>query len=65
MEGAYRCRQINLKLNKDKCPLKCTSVQFSVKIISQHGIKPDPHKIKALMEMPPLKVKKNYGLLWV
>ena len=54
-----RCRQVNLKLNKDKCHFRCTSVPFSEDIISQHGVKPDQQKIMALMEMQPPKIKKN------
>ena len=53
------CRQVNLKLNKDKCPFKCTSVQFFEEIISWHGVKPDQQKLKALMEMPHPKNKKE------
>ena len=48
-----RCRQVNLKLNKDKCHFRCTSVLFLGEIISQNGVKPDLQKIKALMEMSP------------
>ena len=40
-------------LNKDTCHFKCTSVPLFGENISQNGIKPDPQKIKALMEMPP------------
>ena len=48
-----RCRQVNFKLNKDKCHFRCTSIPFFREIISQHGEKSDPQKIKALMELPP------------
>ena len=34
-----RCRQVNLKLNKDKCHFRCTSVPFFGEIISQHEVK--------------------------
>ena len=53
------CRQVNLKLNKDKCHFRCTSVPFFSEIISQHGVKPDPQKLKALMEMPSQKKTKK------
>ena len=36
-----RCRQVNLKLNKDKCQYRCTSVPFFGKIISWNGVKLD------------------------
>ena len=54
-----RCRQVNLKLNKDKCHFRCTSVPCFGKITLWHRVKPDPQKIKALMEMPPPKNKKE------
>ena len=56
------CTQVNLKLNKDKCHFRCTSVPFFGEIILQHGVKPDPRKLKALMEMPPPKNKKELQL---
>ena len=47
------CRKVSLKLTKDKCHFRCTSVPFFREIISQHGVKPDPQKLKAQKEMPP------------
>ena len=49
------CRQINLKLNKDKCHFGCISVQFFGEFIFWHEVKPDNQKLKALMEIPPNK----------
>ena len=54
-----RCRQVNLKLNKDKCHFRCTLVPFFGEIILWHEVKPYPQKIKALMEIPPPKIKKE------
>ena len=48
-----RCRQVNLKLNKDKCHFRCTQVLFFGKIISRNGVKPHPLKLKAMTEIPP------------
>ena len=42
------CREVKLKLNKDKCHFRCTSIPFFGKVISRRGIQPDPQKIKAL-----------------
>ena len=36
------CRHMNLKLNKDKCHFKCTSVPFLGEVISRYGVQPDP-----------------------
>ena len=37
-----QCREVNLKLNKDKCHFRCTSISFFGKVISKEGIQPDP-----------------------
>ena len=47
------CRQVNLKLNKNKCHFRYTSVPFVSEVISRHGVKPEPRKLKAVTEMPP------------
>ena len=47
-----RYRKVNLKLNKDKCNFRCTSVPFFEKVISRNGVKPGT-KIHGFMEMPP------------
>ena len=51
--------RFNLKLNKDKCHIRCTVVPFFWEIISWYKREPDPQKIKALMEMPTPKNKKE------
>ena len=53
------CRQVNLKLNKDKFYFRCTSVPFGGEVISRNYIKPEPEKLNALSEMSPPKTKKN------
>ena len=51
--------KLNLKLNKEKCQFRCTSIPFFREVISRKGVQPDPQKIKALMDMPPPKNKKE------
>ena len=46
------CKEVSLKLNKDKCHFRCTSIPFFGKVILRDGVQPDPQKFKALMEMP-------------
>ena len=53
------CKQVNLKLNKDKCHFRCTSVQLFGEIISRQGMKLDTQMLKDLMEMPPPKTEKG------
>ena len=54
-EAVYKalkwCQKVNLKLNKEKCHFRCTSLPFFGKVISRHGIQPDPQKVRALVEM--------------
>ena len=47
-----RCRQCNLKLNKEKLRLRLTEVKFVGHILSNEGLKPDPQKIQAVVDMP-------------
>ena len=51
--------EVNLKLNKEKCHFRCTSILFFGEVISREGVQPDPQKIKALMDMPVPKNKKE------
>lgn len=45
-------RSSNLKLNKDKCKIRLTEIQYIGHILSTDGLKPDPSKIRAITEMP-------------
>ena len=47
-----RCREKNIMLNKEKVKLRSKEVQFMGHVISQKGLKADPEKIKAMVEMP-------------
>ena len=55
-------RQVNLKLNKDKCFLMCINIPFFCKIISQQGVSLDPREVQVLTDMPHLKMKKELQL---
>ena len=61
MQGVLEiCKQVNLKLNKDKCHFKHTQVLFFSEIISRHGVKPDPQKLKTNdRDVSPKKNKKE------
>ena len=48
-----RCRSVGIKLNPDKCKLRCIQVPFMGHLVTDEGIKPDPEKVKAIVEMPP------------
>ena len=54
-----QCEEVNLKLNKEKCHFRCTSISFFGEVISRKGVQPDPQKVKALMDMPLSNNKKE------
>ena len=47
-----RCRERNLKLNKKKARLRQQEVPFIGHILTREGLKPDPHKVEAIVGMP-------------
>ena len=53
------CQDINLKLNKDKCHFRCTSILFLGKVVSREDIQPNPQKIRALTEILVPKNKRE------
>ena len=57
--GLQWCKEVNLKLNKDKCHFRCTSILFFGKVVAREGIQPEPQKIKALADMPVPNNKYN------
>ena len=46
-----RCREGNLKLNREKLQLKCAETPFIGHVLTSEGIKPDPGKIEAVLKM--------------
>ena len=47
-----RCRERNLQLNKNKARLKQHEAPFIGHILTPQGLKPDPCKVKAIVDMP-------------
>ena len=54
-----RCRQANLKQNKEKCLFSCTCIPFIGELIFKHSVTPDPAKVKSLIDMLPPKTKRK------
>lgn len=50
-----RMERFKLRLNPKKCAFGVTSRKFLGYIMSNKGIKVDPEKVQAIMEMPPPK----------
>ena len=47
-----KCREIGLRLSADKCTFKSTQVLFFGHLVTSKGLKPDPKKIDAIVQMP-------------
>ena len=39
-----RCEEVNLKLHKEKCHFRCTSIPSFGEVILRRGVQPDPQK---------------------
>ena len=48
-----RCRERNLKLNKDRCRLRVSEVSYVGPVLGADGVKPDLLKVGAIKAMPP------------
>ncbi|XP_022783269.1 uncharacterized protein K02A2.6-like [Stylophora pistillata] len=47
-----RCRERNLKLNREKCHFRVSEVHYVGHVLSADGVKPDPNKVEAIIAMP-------------
>ena len=54
-----RCKKVYLKLKKEKCHFRCTSIPFFGEAILRRGVQPDPQNIKALTDIPAPNNKKE------
>ena len=48
-----RLQEAQLRLNKDKCKFKCTSVDYFGHIVSSDGLKPQLEKVEAIKNLSP------------
>ena len=48
-----RAREVGLQLNLKKCQFRVKSVSYVGHQFTEHGLKPDTSKVKAITEMPP------------
>ena len=46
-----RLRAIDLQLNKDKCKIGLTEIPYIGHLLSEQGVKPDPSKVDAIINM--------------
>jgi hypothetical protein len=54
-----RATNYNLKLNFDKCKIRKSNVPYMGHVISDQGLKADPRKVEAIVEMPKPKDKEG------
>ena len=54
-----QCWDVNLKLNKDKCHFRCTSIPFFGEVVTRQGVQPDPQKVRAMTEILTPKNKRE------
>ena len=54
-----RCLEVGLKMNREKCNIKCTEVKYLGHIISAEGLQPDPTKVDVIQNMLTLKCKED------
>ena len=47
-----RCQLKGIKLNAEKLEYKCKEVPFHGHLLTTEGLKPDPEKVRAIVEMP-------------
>ncbi len=55
----YKLREVNLKLNPNKCCFAAKSNTFLGHVVSEEGTKPDPGKIEAILHFPQPKIITN------
>jgi len=47
-----RCRERNLKLNREKCHFQVSEVHYVGHVLSAGGVEADPQKVEAIIVMP-------------
>ena len=47
-----RLEEVGLRLNADKCCFKQQELEYLGEFVTQHGVKADPRKVQAILEMP-------------
>ena len=58
-----RCQQKGIKLNSQKLELKAKEVSFHGQLLTTEGLKPDPEKGRAIVEMP--RPEGRDDILWL
>ena len=59
-----RARDNNLRLKKSKCHIQNEEVKFHGHVFTRDGLKPDPEKVRAVVDMPRPTDKAEVQRLW-
>ena len=66
LRRSFECiRKFGLKLKPQKCCLFQTEVPFLGKLVSRQGVSIDSNKIKAIIDWPVPKSKKDVVFSWI
>jgi hypothetical protein len=55
----YKLREVNLKLNPNKCCFVAKNITFLGHVVNKEGTRPDPGKIEAILHFPQPKTVTN------
>jgi len=55
----YKLREVNLKLNPNKCCFVAKNITFLGHVVNKEGTRPDPRKIEAILHFPQPKTVTN------
>jgi len=55
----YKLREVNLKLNPNKCCFVAKSITFLGHVVNKDGTRPDPKKIEVVLHFPQPKTVTN------
>ncbi len=58
----YKLREVNLKLNPNKCCFATKNITFLGHVVSKEGTRPDPGKIEVILHFPEPKTVTNVKL---
>lgn len=58
-----RARERDIKFVKKKSHIKVTEVKYLGNIVSEHDFRPDPGKVRAIVDMPPPENKQDLRCL--
>lgn len=59
LETVEAAMKAGIKFNPDKCTIKQSSIEYFGRIVTPHGVKPDPKKVEAIVDLAAPKDKQE------